>query len=544
MKHRHARSSRHGVRSLALVATALFAFTGCSSGTGLEFSPAAEVDEENVLHFALGTDAGCVDPQQVTLNDAVFSLRHLVDSLTDQDPETGEIVPWLATDWDVNDDTTEFRFTLRSDATFSNGEPVNAEAVKANFERILELGARGGLTRSYLDYYEDTEIISDHEFVVKFSEPNAQFMQATSTHNLGLIAPESLEKSDDERCEGVIGSGPFLLDSYVPNEGINLVARQDYDWGSSIYDNRSAPKVSAASFSIVPESGVRAGLLQSGQVDAISSVAPQDIPALEQTTATLHTVVNPGVPMTIRMNHDNPLIQEHAVRKAISLAINRKQLAEVVYPDDAPVATSILASTTPGHADFSEELRYDPDEAIELLTDAGFSPDEDGVMARDGERLEFDFTWAMVFAPNSAAVELLQQQLAEVGIATELHEDAIAQWNARVIEGNYDIDWFNTTRADGDHLRTIFDSRLGNISNLPENYHTDEALALQSTTLDPDVREEALYQAQKALVEDYTAVPIIDVTNVVGTSDEVSGTRFDAAARVRLNDITLNRGEE
>ena len=544
MKQRHARSSRHGVRSLALVATALFAFTGCSSGTGLEFSPAAEVDEENVLHIAVGSDAGCADPQQLILNDAVFSTRHLVDSLTDQDPETGEIVPWLATDWEVNDQATEFSFTLRPGVTFSNGEPVTSEVVKANFERILEFGPRGNIARSYLENYEDTEIVSDHEFVVKFSEPNAHFLQAASTHNLGLLASESIELSDDERCQGVIGSGAFVLDSYRPNEGINLVAREDYDWGSPLYENRSAPKISGVSFTVVQESGVRAGLLQSEQVDAIGSVAPQDIPAIEQTDATLHTLTVPGVPMSLRLNHGSPVIQEHAVREAISLAINREQVAEVVYPDGAPAATSILSSTTPGHSDFCEELRYDPERARGLLAEAGFTPGDDGILVRDGERLELDFTWSAITATNSGSVELIQQQLSEVGIAAELDEGTPAQWTAKVAEGNYHLDWFNTTRSDADILRTVFDSRLANTSHLPEGYHTDEALSLQATTLDPEAREEAIHQAQKALIEDYTSIPVIDHTNVMATSAEVSGLRFDSDRRIRLYDVTLNRGED
>jgi len=107
-----------------LVLAGALVLAACGSGAGGSGSSGTP-REGGTLTFAVGSDAGCVDPQQVASNDTVYSLRQVVDSLTDQDPETGKIVPWLAERWEVGADATTFTFHLRSGATFSDGTPTS-----------------------------------------------------------------------------------------------------------------------------------------------------------------------------------------------------------------------------------------------------------------------------------------------------------------------------------------------------------------------------------------------------------------------------------
>lgn len=523
-----------------LSAAALVTLTAC--GGQAESSGVEESNSEPVsggtLQFAVGSDAGCIDPQQVGSNDSIYSSRQLVDSLTDQDPETGEIVPWLAEEWDINDDITEFTFTLQEDATFSNGDPVDSAAVAANFDAGTELGPRATLVVGYLEDYVETEIHDDHTFTVKFSEPNAQFLQATSTHSLGILHPDTVAQSDDERCAAVIGSGPFVLDSYTPNDSVVLTGREDYAWGSSLWENQSAPHVDGIEFDVVPESGVRAGSLQSGQVDVIGNIAPQDIDGLDAANASLLDQVNPGIPMGLRVNHENELLADPAVREAISWAINRQEIADTVYPEGTPAATGVLSSSTPDQQDLSEHLGHDPQRAQQLLSDAGFEAGEDGILELDGERAEFNLVWYNVAATNSAAVELVQQHLQEVGIDITLEEGQTAEWNSRLMEGNFDLDWFNITRADGDILRGTFDSELANTFYLPES-DLNAVLREQATTLDSDERAELLGEAQEQLVTEYIEIPVVDLTTIIASREHVHGVRFDSGARVHLNDVWI-----
>ncbi|TDC27747.1 hypothetical protein E1265_01045 [Streptomyces sp. 8K308] len=96
-------------------------------------------------HAQVRVQRAPVDSRQRPQLNSRFIGRQLTDALTEQDPETGEILPWLATSWEVSDDVTRFTFHLRDDVTFSDGEPFDAEAVRANFDAITELSVQAQL---------------------------------------------------------------------------------------------------------------------------------------------------------------------------------------------------------------------------------------------------------------------------------------------------------------------------------------------------------------------------------------------------------------
>lgn len=131
------------------MAAGALALSACASSSGSDnagsgsgsTNTTGEAKSGGTLNFAVGSDAGCVDPQQVGSNDTIYSLRQVVDSLTDQDPETGKIVPWLAKSWDVSKDATTFTFRLQSGVTFSDETPLTAQVVKENFDAVPKLGA-------------------------------------------------------------------------------------------------------------------------------------------------------------------------------------------------------------------------------------------------------------------------------------------------------------------------------------------------------------------------------------------------------------------
>ncbi|HKP06889.1 MAG TPA: ABC transporter substrate-binding protein, partial [Microbacterium sp.] len=181
--------TRPRTAALAAIGVVALTLTACATGAG-DPAPSASAEAEPVtggnLTFAIAVDSQCIDPQQVGNNDAIAIARQTVASLTIQDPETGEILPWLAEEFDVNDDATSFTFTLQDGPTYADGEPIDAASVKTNFEAIQALGAKASLGSSYLADLESIEVPDEHTVVVTFTEPNAQFLQATSTFSLGL----------------------------------------------------------------------------------------------------------------------------------------------------------------------------------------------------------------------------------------------------------------------------------------------------------------------------------------------------------------------
>ncbi|MEU6194872.1 ABC transporter substrate-binding protein [Streptomyces sp. NPDC047061] len=524
---------------LAALLTSSVLLTACGSGGGASGGGSGPAKSGGTLTFAVGSDAGCVDPQQVGSNDTIYSVRQIVDSLTDQDPKTGKIVPWLAESWDISADATTFTFHLRSGVTFSDGSKLTAQVVKDNFDAVPELGALGTLAEGYLSGVKSTTVVDPLTVKVAFKLPNAQFLQATSTHSLGIESSASVRKSPQQKCsDGVVGSGPFVLRQYVQNQSITLDRRTGYDWGSSLWSKKGAAYLDKLVFKVVPEAGVRAGSLQSGQVDAISSVGKANEAALKGGQVTLRSRANPGVVFGLGLNNARPLLKDVKVRQAILAAVDRKQIADTVFPTGTQPATSILAHTTPDYTDLSTDLASDAAKAKSLLDEAGWKAGSDGVRTKDGKKLSLTISWFPNAATNQPALELVQQQLKAVGIDVVLKQLPVTQFATTLQSGDFDVVWGNTTRADPDILRSSFSTRLANFYHLPAS-SLDAALSAQAATTDTAKRRQLVTEAQQLIVRNAYDVPVVELQTQLGVSNKVHDLTFDSGSRVQLHDTWI-----
>ncbi|MEU5023622.1 ABC transporter substrate-binding protein [Streptomyces milbemycinicus] len=524
----------------ALVTTSVL-LTACgSSGDGSgSGSGSGRAKSGGTLTFAVGSDAGCVDPQQVASNDTIYSVRQIVDSLTDQDPKTGKIVPWLAKSWDISSDTTTFTFHLRSGVTFSDGSKLTAQVVKDNFDAVPKLGALGTLAEGYLSGVKSTTVVDPLTVKVTFKEPNAQFLQATSTHSLGIESSASVRKTPQQKCsDGVTGSGPFVLKQYVQNQSITLAKRGGYAWGSSLWRKKGEAYLDKLVFKVVPEAGVRAGSLQSGQVDAISSVGRANEAALKGGQVTLRRRANPGIVFGLGLNSSRPALKDARVRQAILSAIDRQQIADTVFPTGTKAATSVLAHTTPDYTNLAPDLAFDAAKAKSLLDEAGWNTGSDGIRTKNGKKLSLTINWIPNSATNQPALELLQQQLKAVGVAVTLKQLQVTQLAPTLQSGDYDAAWANITRADPDILRSSFSTKLANFYRVPAG-SLDAALSAQAATTDPAKRDQLVGRAQQLIVRSAYYTPVVELQTQLGVSKKVHDLNFDASSRIQLHDTWI-----
>jgi peptide/nickel transport system substrate-binding protein len=535
--------SSHGRRaSLVVLAgltlvTALF-LSSCGSGGQpgpTAAAPAGPPRPGGALRIAVSSDQGCVDPQQVSSNDTIYAARQLVDSLTDQNPATGQITPWLATSWRTNADATAYTFTLRGDVTFSDGSPLTAAVVKENFDKVAQLGPRAILAKGYLAGYTGATVTGPNELTVHFATPNAQFLQGTTTHSLGILAPASLALTDDQRCRQVLGSGPFVLGGYVQNQSITLTKRAGYRWGSPLWAHAGEAYLDRVEFRIVPESGVRTGSLQSGEVDAIGSIGQQDEQPLTAAGSQLLARANPGLPFGISFNQSKPIVSDPAVRKALSLAINRPEVVSAVFTSQTRPATGVLSSTTPDYADAGAQLGFDLNGARATLDADGWTPGPDGIRSKAGQRLSIGITFFANAATNQPALELIQQQVRLAGIDLRIVQQPIANLAQVQVGGDFEALWGNTTRADPDILRTAYWTGGANYYRLPPG-PLDQLLTGQAAATDLARRAQLVAAAQQRMLADYDTVPVVELSTVLGVGPGAQGIRFDASSRITLSD--------
>ncbi|MCW2292468.1 peptide/nickel transport system substrate-binding protein [Pseudomonas sp. BIGb0408] len=488
-----------------------------------------------ILRVAFDGDPLCIDPHQAGNNTALNVGRQLTDSLTDQDPQSSEIVPWLAERWEISEDSRRFTFHLREGVTFSDGTPLDAAAVKANFEAIIGLGALATLGGTYLSGLESIEVPEPLTLVVSFKQPNAQFLQATSTMSLGLFATSTLQRSSEERCQGaLVGSGPFVLDSFTHNQSVKLSHRADYAWPSSLAGHQGRAWLDGIEFVIIPESGVRLGSLLSRQIDVNTGVAVQDEGILEAQGIPFIARPNPGIVFNLAPNESRELLKETAVRQALNKAIDRSELQGIISRYQKP-ATSALASSTPLYHDLSGALQHDAQGAARLLDEAGWQLGADGIRARDGQRLSFRVDYWQASTP---VLELIQQQLRQAGIELRLNKTTISQTSALQSEGDYDLWFFNLTRADPDVLRTVFFASGRNVNKRPFS-EVDEVLQASASVLDAGQRRQLIQRASQLLVEQGHILPLYESATVTAFGNQVHGLHYEASTRLQFFDTWL-----
>ncbi|MDQ0425965.1 ABC transporter substrate-binding protein [Cellulomonas iranensis] len=544
--HAPARRPRARLRAVAALVPALL-LAACSTAAAPAVGPsdAAAASAGPVpggtLRFALGASPSGVDPQQVGSNVSIYVARQLADSLTDQDPETGEIVPWLATSWDVSDDLTQFTFHLRDGVTFSDGTPLTAETVKANLDVLARgLGAGSALATSYLTGYVETRVDDESTATVVFEAPNAQFLQATSTVSLAILSDATTRVAPEARLQGdVVGSGPFVLESYTQDQGAVLTRRDGYAWASGVSDHDGEAYLDRIEFTVVPESGVRAGGLASDQFDAIGDVLPQDVAQVEAADGAVLTRTNPGVVFVLQPNVTAAPLDDPDVRRAVNLAIDRQQIVDTVLSDAFRPATSVLASTTPGYVELSDELAPDAAAASDLLDDAGWEPGDDGIRQKDGQRLTFDVVYAPLFTGSQAVLELVQQQLRAAGVDLQIRQQTPAEQQQSLTAGAFGTYYYNVTRADGDILRTQFSSTLRNINQRPADDVLDPLLDAQLAAADPAARADLVAQAQREVLDQGLAIPLFELAQSIGVAGGVHGVAFDASSRLLFHDAWI-----
>jgi peptide/nickel transport system substrate-binding protein len=528
---------------VAATACAVSLVAACGSGgSGVGGDEAADGTPQSggTLRIGLSADSSCLDPHQTGNHNLISMGRQFVDSLTDQDPETMELKPWLAESWEVNPTNTEFTFTLRDGVTFSNGEAFDAGVVKANLESIAGLGALSSLGSGMVAGIRNVEAPDPRTVVVTFDEPNAQFLNATSTVTLGMLAPATLEAAPEALCngEGLIGTGPFAVESRTQDASTILTKREGYNWPSEIVEHSGDAYLDRIEFTIVPESSVRTGSLQSGELEIIDSTAPQDVPILESSGFVVEGRANPGIPMVLFLNREKAVWQDPAVRKAVQIGIDRQQMMDTLFTDLTPSATGPLAATTTGFVDESAGLAYDPDGARQLLEGAGYTMnDGTGIYEKNGVPVSFDVI--QFYANETPTIELMQQQLADVGIGVDIRAMSGTESDAVEAAGDWDTLYANWTRTDPDILRIILDSTGENpYRNAPSAL--DGMLKAQAVAPTEEERARILGEASKYIIDEAIIIPVHDFVNLWAMSEAVHGFAFEAGSRLRLYDTWLS----
>ena len=481
-------------------------------------------------------------------------LNQITDKLTYQNPETLEIEPWLAESWEVNDTATEYTFKLRPGVTFSDGTPVDAKAVALNYDIY-------GLGNAELKYpvsevinnYDHSEVIDDLTVKFVFNHPSPGFLQGTSVIGSGIVSTATLARPYDELGDAtkIIGSGAFVVESEVLGKELNLKVREDYNWGPAKFEHQGRAYLDAIKYIITPEDSVRIGALLAGQADVIRQIQAYDEPQVIDAGYSIYAPGTRGVNNAISFRPDNPLVADVKVRQALLLATNRQEIVDTLFSENYPLATSVISSKAAGYVDLSDKLAFDQEKAKALFAEAGWTPGADGILEKDGQKLDLTVYVSLPQPQNEAVLQLLAQQWAQVGVKlnvlagdagsrtldnldpqkTPVVVSMVGRADPDVIKSGYhpkNRDWLLQKGGSSDKVASFVDEKLNGLLEAVAS-ETDQAKRL---AIAGEIQTYVLDQA-------YT-IPFFEEPQAFATAPYVHDLGFEAVARPSFYNVWLS----
>ncbi len=379
----------HGTFLLVLAGAIVLA--GCGSSTDADQAPidestandsAAESDTADadgaaaapvsaeLLTIGSQVDLATFDPaESVQGGQFIHYLQATYDTLLQRDSE-GDIRPHLAIEWEYREDNTVLALTLRDDATFEDGSPVDAEAVAAALEHLGQ-GTGGDGSRA-VSNITDIEVVGDHELALTLGEPDPGLLYWMTTYGGFIVNPAALSDVDALASQPA-GSGPYLLDDDATVRGseYHFTKRTDH-WDADSYPYERVV------IRPIEDAAARLNALLAGQIDAMFGSSDM-VGQAEAAGIDIDTVTDQRVGLYFN-RLDGSMVEEMGdvrLRQAINLAIDRQSLVDNLYDGFAQPTTQIF---NPGTVAWQDELTevyaYDPDRARELVEELGYSVDD------------------------------------------------------------------------------------------------------------------------------------------------------------------------
>lgn len=542
-------SLRKSLSVAAIFVTGLIGFTACAAPTG------GQSATENVGEPVSGGTLTFYDPVEYTAwlpTASIWSNSQITGNLAErlvwQDSETGEFRPWLAESWEISEDHLAYTFTLREGITFSNGDPLDAETVKLNFDQHGHGAEELGIAPdAFWTDYEGTEVVDDLTLTVRLTKPNAGFLQILSNYRASSILAKpflELDANGQGNLENWIGTGPFVVESVSGTTGVTLIRRDDYNWAPEGSDHQGPAYLEKIIFKNVPEAGTRVGALQSGEAHIARNIPPYDEETVVAGGDNIFAVAVQGETndLTIQLDADAPT-QELEVRLALQAATDREEINATVLSDSYPIPTSALVEGTPLRGDASEYLEYDLDKAKSLLEEAGWIEGTDGIREKDGERLSFEVWIAPYYQVSQAVLELLQSQWQKAGVELNINSASLTEYEA--VQAARGDDWTFTqgqqSTAEPSVLRTSYASDRTNVTNNPTpDEELDRLLEAQASLFDEEERAEAIQAIEDRIFSQGYSIPLYDETQVFGLDDSVQGFVTESTGRSWFYDTWIS----
>ena len=512
--------------SSALLLTAL---AGCGQGgeadpSGSPSDAESETATRDELIFVNYRDIRDLNPHLYA--GEMYAQSILYDTLV-SNTEDG-YVGCLAEDWTISDDGRIYTFNIRDGVTFSDGTPCDANAIKANFDAILENKDR----HTWLEMMNLLVSVSAPDsdtFVIEMSEPYYPMLtELACIRPFAMISPNCMiDGSTMNGVNGYIGTGPYVLTDFVTDEYAVFKANPNY-WGEQ-------PAIKTITVKVIPDNQTRILALEKGEIDMIFGKNMIDADAINQYLDSDQFTVELSDPTSTRqivLNTSSDILSEKDVRIALQHATNKQNISDGIFYGLEKPADTLFASTVP-YCDIElEPYVYDLELAGQILDEAGWKMGSGNVREKDGQPLNIDLLYNSDSVTEKSIAEYLQSEYQSIGVSLNIHGEEEQSYRDNMKAGNFDMVFnicWGTPYDPQSSLAAMRAPVYGDYAaqlGLDDKAEIDDAITEILITTDENRRQELYTYVLTHLHEDAVYIPLTYECNKAIYRSDMKGFHF------------------
>lgn len=489
---------------------------------------AAPALAQGELRIALQDDPDTLDPA----TNWSFVGRHVLQALCDKvvDIDTkGTIVPMLATGWTWAEDGKTLTLTIREGATFHDGEPVNAEAVRYNLDRALTM--KGSRRRSEIEVIDRIEAPDARTVRIALKQPSVPLLAALADRAGMIVSPKAAEAAGADFTKKPVCSGPYR---FVEHRAQDRLVLEKFPGHWRAKDQHFDRLV----YRGIPDSNVRLLNLRSGQVDLIDRLAPTDIKGVEADRAlAVHEVSGLGYyALTFNMAEgagaNADLVKHKGLRRAIDLAIDREAINQVAFDGRAEAGNQPFPPASPWYDKDRPARPRDLAGAKKALAEAGLkSATIDLLVPTDPQRQQ--------------VAQIVQAMLSEAGITLNIVSTELMSLLDRARQGRFQahlVGW--SGRVDPDlNITPLLGCAAAGAGNDGRycNPKLDEALASARAVPDVEERKRRYKAAIGIILDDLPVAYLYHQKWTFASRAGLKGFSLPPDGIIRLDGVTLGK---
>ena len=502
---------------------ALFAALAVASTVVLPLSAnAANSAPKGDLIFVRNQDFATFDPD-LAQNDSLFIQEQVYEPLFSNLQSGKGVVPWLAKSGSVAKDAVTWTIKLRTDIKFSDGTPMTSADVKFSLDRATAGDGWGFLNTAI----GSVSTPSADTVVIKTKFPWAPLLADLASFSNSILKANFGGKTAAEFFKAPIGTGPFMLDSWVPGTEIKLVANKNY-W------QPGKPYLNSVTWKYVVDDNTREFMLKGGQADINEEPPANSVASLKASPNIKVGVFSAAASNYLAFNVKVPALSDVHVRRAISYAVDRASINKVVFSGLGSVSNSFLAPSVNFYDKKTPGVQFDLKKAAAELKKSKY---------KKGLKLELLIRGGN--KAHEATASIVQASLKKIGITMSIkaQEPSVQRATQKAMNYQMTLTAWTMDIVDPDELLTFGLSPEGGTNSYYTNYVNKKVIAAikkGQVNVDPKVRQAAYSFVQKQVAEDAFMAFTINPPYIYAWRSNITGFNVNPMYTYHMEDVKKN----